>query len=602
PRLRPAALKWTRVLQLGAAIGLALAGQALIRMPKVGAAANPSVYAGYADNTHNGDARPSIWQGDPGVKFVGNSGATYDEGALRIDNPGPGTLVIDEVTLDAVGKNFDFWPRNISLAPQETLVLAGTQANLFDVSDDRPNDAYPIVHVTVSGRTLDFEDSTKVLLGGGADDHSTTEGHEWVKLGEIPPIPSISIGDASTPEGNSGVTSVTVPVKIEPAPDHVIQVRWATENGSAGGGTDYVPGAGTLLMGPVTASQTVSVSVAGDTSPEPTETLSIRLSTADQTVGLTKLAGVITIVDDDLVSAGISDVSVREGDDGSTPAIFTISLGAAAPSPIRVNFATADATATAAGRDYESFAGSLLIPTGDSAAEISVPVLGDQISEPNETFLLKVDSPDIQFPKVRGTATIIDDDGAADPELVGSDPNIALTRTQTIDSSNPNSPTGQGQQRGPTIDSGGSGNSSSQQGQGQQQSQAQQSQSQAQAQQGQIQQAQQIGAQQAPSASGAVQGQPGLWLERERQIQAQTERINRRRSGGLMAADLMSSGGPLPVAAQIACGLALMAAFVLAGARRFKIAGPRAVRLRAAQSTASRRTPLQKLMENKEVH
>ena len=61
-----------------------------------------------------------------------------------------------------------------------------------------------------------------------------------------------------------------------------------------------------------------------------------------------------TILNDD-TALRISDVSAREGDSGTTPFVFTISLEKPSALPVTVSYATADGTANA-GSDYEAVA------------------------------------------------------------------------------------------------------------------------------------------------------------------------------------------------------------------------------------------------------
>src|SRR3954471_7219200 len=52
-----------------------------------------AVYVGYADNLRPSPDFPVPWQGSPNVVFKGG-GTSFDAGAIRIDNPGPGPAII----------------------------------------------------------------------------------------------------------------------------------------------------------------------------------------------------------------------------------------------------------------------------------------------------------------------------------------------------------------------------------------------------------------------------------------------------------------------------------------------------------------------------
>src|SRR6185503_15013640 len=95
--------------------------------------------------------------------------------------------------------------------------------------------------------------------------------------------------------------------------------------------------------------------------------------------------GVGTIVNDDLPTLSVNDVTVTEGDTGTTNAVFTVTLSQTVPFQVNVDYASAAGTATA-GLDFGTVAGTLGIPAGTGSGTISVPVVGDRVDEPNETF------------------------------------------------------------------------------------------------------------------------------------------------------------------------------------------------------------------------
>ena len=85
-------------------------------------------------------------------------------------------------------------------------------------------------------------------------------------------------------------------------------------------------------------------------------------------------------------SLSVSDVSVTEGNTGSSNALFTVTLSAASSAPVTVSYATANNTATA-GSDYPADYGTLTFAPA-SRPTVAVPILGDLRDEPDETFTL----------------------------------------------------------------------------------------------------------------------------------------------------------------------------------------------------------------------
>jgi hypothetical protein len=157
----------------------------------------------------------------------------------------------------------------------------------------------------------------------------------------------------------------------------VVEVDYATTDASALAGLDYTAGTGTLTFPAGTVSLTVAVPVVGDLLDEPDETFFLDLSNPTGGATLLDAQGVGTIQDDDPApTVSIDNVLVLEGDAGTTPAAFTVSLSAPSSFTITVPYATADGTAKALG-DYLSASGTLDFVPGTVAQPVSVTVNGD---------------------------------------------------------------------------------------------------------------------------------------------------------------------------------------------------------------------------------
>ena len=104
--------------------------------------------------------------------------------------------------------------------------------------------------------------------------------------------------------------------------------------------------------------------------------------------------GLGTITDDDAApGVSVNDISIPEGDVGSTTATFTVALGAPSALPVTVDVTTQDGTATAPD-DYDALATSLLFAPGDTSKTVDVTVHGDTTKEGNETFTLQLSGAD----------------------------------------------------------------------------------------------------------------------------------------------------------------------------------------------------------------
>jgi chitinase len=86
-------------------------------------------------------------------------------------------------------------------------------------------------------------------------------------------------------------------------------------------------------------------------------------------------------------SLSVADASLAEGASGTSDMRFTVTLSQASATPVTVNFATSDGTASA-GSDYTARSGSLTFAPGETSKTIAVAVRGDTVVEANETLNL----------------------------------------------------------------------------------------------------------------------------------------------------------------------------------------------------------------------
>jgi hypothetical protein len=118
-------------------------------------------------------------------------------------------------------------------------------------------------------------------------------------------------------------------------------------------------------------------------------------------------------------SFSIDDVTVAEGNAGTTGATFTVSLSPLPSSGASVSYATADGSATG-GADYSASSGTLVFGACQGSAVVTVPVIGDLVDEPNETFTMNLSSPSGgTIADGQGQGTITDDDPT--PEVIVED-------------------------------------------------------------------------------------------------------------------------------------------------------------------------------------
>jgi hypothetical protein len=250
--------------------------------------------------------------------------------------------------------------------------------------------------------------------------------------------PTVSIGDVTVTEGNTGTVNAVFTVTLSAACCSNVSVNYTTSDGSATlGDNDYNATTGTVTFAPGEITKTITVAVNGDTKVEVTEAFSVTLS-APTNATLQKALGIGTIIDDDQPVVSVADTSILEGTGvGTTTAIFTFTIPAASTLPITVTYATADVTAGAP-TDYTAASGSVVIPPGALSATVSVNIGRDATDEPDETFQLNVTgATNATLARNTATGTIVDDDGApslyiADTTVVESTGTGNTTATFTV--------------------------------------------------------------------------------------------------------------------------------------------------------------------------
>ena len=212
--------------------------------------------------------------------------------------------------------------------------------------------------------------------------------------GGVPPVlPALSVGDASLVEGNSGTKQMVFTVSLSQAATGPVTVNYATANGTATAGQDYVAKSGTITFAAGETQKTVSVTINGDKVAELNESLALNLSSPSGAT-LADGAAVGTILTDDVIvpRITIADATVKEGDSGTRNLAFTVSLSEATSGPVTVTYATANGTAKA-GEDYIAQTGTLTFAAGETSKVINVAVMGDTVIEGNETLKINLATP-----------------------------------------------------------------------------------------------------------------------------------------------------------------------------------------------------------------
>ncbi len=249
----------------------------------------------------------------------------------------------------------------------------------------------------------------------GSDDGLGIDNFSITAQAAAPMPGALSVNDVTVNEGNSGATDLTFTVTRSGGTLGAVTADWALNfitadaadlvTSTFNGTVSFVDGQGTA---------TVVIQIAGDTTFEANETFTIDLSNVTGGATIIDASGLGTITNDDAAPAGslsINDVSIAEGNSGTTNLTFTVSRSDGSAGAISATWTVANTTTNAA--DFSGpLTGTVSFADGETSATVTVAVAGDTAYEANETFTVTLSAPlgGATISDAAGTGTITNDD------------------------------------------------------------------------------------------------------------------------------------------------------------------------------------------------
>ena len=251
--------------------------------------------------------------------------------------------------------------------------------------------------------------------------------------GDAPPLQVTVTTDDSSPstlflfdrDPFNGASVYNVAPCVEAGPDSTITGPGTiTLLGQAS--DDGVPTSpGTLTLNWTKQSGPGTVSFGNTASPTSSATFSangayvLRLTADDGEIQVFDEVNILVGGTGPLVS--IDDISLVEGDAGSSSAQFTVTLSSAG-APVTVDYATSDVTATA-GSDYQAASGTLNLSAASPSQTIDITVYGDTEIESDEVFnIILSNAVNATIAKPTGEGTILNDDIPQPPVITDFTP------------------------------------------------------------------------------------------------------------------------------------------------------------------------------------
>ncbi len=359
---------------------------------------NPSANALITDSQAQGTILPAVAIPNLAISNAavneGNVGTTDMVFTVSLSTPAGEQILVAYATADGTA----------TVADDDYVATSGTLTFA-------PGESVKLITVPIIGdTTLEDTETFTVNLTPVSGTLGTFQSQATGTINNDDGTPTIVIDNATVTGSPTSIVDAVFTVTLSVAITSQVTVSYATADGSAEANVDYLPQSGIVTFTPGgSLTQTITVPVLPSAVAQADETFFVNLSSATGGAEIGDAQALGTIVRQGLT---IADVSVLEGNSGTTDAVFTIALTQAQQEVVTVQYSTADGTATVAGADYVPTSGTVTFAPGETAKTVTVAIVGDTTVEPNETFSVNLSNAiGTAIFKETGIGTILNDDG-----------------------------------------------------------------------------------------------------------------------------------------------------------------------------------------------
>ena len=312
---------------------------------------------------------------------------------------------------------------NIDYATIDDTAIAG--ADYTAASDTlifNPGEAEKTIAIAVTGDTDDELDETFHVQLSNPVNADLLDAEAVGTIIDDDGLPALAITNQSLLEGNSGTTAMQFEVTLSPASASVVTVAYTTVNGSATAGSDYTAAADTLTFQPSEISKTITVNIQGDVIDEgSSEEFTVQLSSpVNAALANSQAAGTITDDDEARLNQGFGPQTL-EGDSGTTPAVFTVTLTTPAAFVVTVDYDVSSGYGDEGAKVDEDFlpsSGSLTFQPGETEQTYTVQIIGDELIESDEGYSSLISNANVPISVNGSSAKILNDDNDDDDYVV----------------------------------------------------------------------------------------------------------------------------------------------------------------------------------------
>jgi hypothetical protein len=353
-------------------------------------------------NAALGDANTAILtlQDQPTVSFTDPAYSAYDT-----DAGATVTVVLSAAPTQTVTVNY---ATSDGTATAGTDYTATSGTLTFAAGQTRKTFSVPILHDSSS----DGNETVHLTLSSPVNAALAGSSSVVMTLKDAPNVefsaPSFTAADGD------GVGVITVDLSTPSS--EVVTVDYATSNGSATAGRDYLAQSGTLVFYPFQTEKTLEIQLLNDGVSDSDETVTLSLRNPVAAL-LGTNAGATLTLQEQAYTPG-SRVSVQfsantyNAHDADATATITAILSGPSSQPVTVRYATSDGSATS-GVDYTATSGTLTFAPGTVSATFTVTLHNDGASDGTQTVNLALTNPHGVTLGSRRTAVLDLDDSYA---------------------------------------------------------------------------------------------------------------------------------------------------------------------------------------------
>ena len=307
------------------------------------------------------------------------SGAEFEAGGFveaRIANSSGSTATGFEVTFDWTTRNsgdrassltfsYSTDGTNFITVPAGSITTAATAVLPLSGTFDTTHETLSFSGLSVANGDFIYLRWTHVSSAGSGNRDEVGIDNVSVSTTGGASGPLVAVSDVSVNEAAGTMTFTVTRANVAAG---AFTIDYATADGTALAGSDYTATSGTLSFADNQTSATVTVAINNEGIPELDETFFLNLSNpVGATVADAQAVGTIVNDDGTPIQVSVNDVSIVEGQSGTSILTFTVTR-TGGTGAFDVSFTTADDTATA-GSDYVATAGTLNFGAGVEHAD-----------------------------------------------------------------------------------------------------------------------------------------------------------------------------------------------------------------------------------------